>query len=131
MRIMVLGDIFGQPGMKAVVNKLPEIIKKKEINFVVINAEKIKENQTDKDGKLVILYASDKDAQHSYIAAAKDKGYEVLLLNSPIVSHLLQKLETSKDNVSFVRVDGDDVNNLIKKDEEQISKLSDRGPMIS
>ncbi|MBA82653.1 MULTISPECIES: molecular chaperone HtpG [unclassified Leeuwenhoekiella] len=87
--------------------------------------EKIKENQTDKDGKLVILYASDKDAQHSYIAAAKDKGYEVLLLNSPIVSHLLQKLETSKDNVSFVRVDGDDVNNLIKKDEEQISKLSD------
>jgi len=87
--------------------------------------EKIKENQTDKDGKLVILYASDKDAQHSYIAAAKDKGYEVLLLNSPIVSHLLQKLETSKDKVSFVRVDGDDVNNLIKKDEEQISKLSD------
>ncbi|MAW97137.1 MAG: molecular chaperone HtpG [Leeuwenhoekiella sp.] len=87
--------------------------------------DKIKENQTDKDGKLVILYASDKDAQHSYIAAAKDKGYEVLLLNSPIVSHLLQKLETSKDNVSFVRVDGDDVNNLIKKDEEQISKLSD------
>ncbi len=87
--------------------------------------EKLKENQTDKDGKLVILYASDKDAQHSYIAAAKDKGYEVLLLNSPIVSHLLQKLETSKENISFVRVDGDDINNLIKKDEEQISKLSD------
>ncbi|MEH6659210.1 molecular chaperone HtpG [Leeuwenhoekiella marinoflava] len=87
--------------------------------------EKIKENQTDKDGKLVILYTSNQDAQHSYIQAAKDKGYEVLLLDSPIVSHLLQKLETSKENVSFVRVDGDDVNNLIKKDEEQISKLSD------
>ncbi|RXG12973.1 molecular chaperone HtpG [Leeuwenhoekiella aestuarii] len=87
--------------------------------------EKIKDNQTDKDGKLVILYASNQDAQHSYIQAAKDKGYEVLLLDSPIVSHLLQKLETSKENVSFVRVDGDDVNNLIKKDEEQISKLSD------
>lgn len=87
--------------------------------------EKIKENQTDKDGKLIVLYASDKDAQHSYIASAKDKGYEVLLLNSPIVSHLLQKLETSKDKVSFVRVDGDDINNLIKKDEEHISKLSD------
>ncbi len=87
--------------------------------------EKLKENQTDKDGKLIFLYASDKDAQHSYIAAAKDKGYEVLLLNSPIVSHLLQKLETSKENISFVRVDGDDINNLIKKDEEQISKLSD------
>ena len=87
--------------------------------------EKIKDNQTDKDGKLVVLYASNKDAQHQYIQAAKDKGYEVLLLDSPIVSHLLQKLETSKENVSFVRVDGDDVNNLIKKDEEQISKLSD------
>ncbi|WP_336093904.1 molecular chaperone HtpG [Leeuwenhoekiella sp. CH_XMU1409-2] len=87
--------------------------------------EKIKENQTDKDGKLVVLYASNKDAQHQYIQAAKDKGYEVLLLDSPIVSHLLQKLETSKENISFVRVDGDDINNLIKKDEEQISKLSD------
>ncbi|RXG27103.1 molecular chaperone HtpG [Leeuwenhoekiella palythoae] len=87
--------------------------------------EKIKENQTDKDGKLVVLYASNQDSQHQYIQAAKDKGYEVLLLDSPIVSHLLQKLETSKENLSFVRVDGDDINNLIKKDEEQISKLSD------
>ncbi|WP_378183612.1 molecular chaperone HtpG [Aquimarina sp. SS2-1] len=87
--------------------------------------EKIKENQTDKDNKLVILYASDKDAQHAYISAAKDKGYQVLLLDSPIVSHLIQKLETSKENISFVRVDGDHIDNLIKKDEETISKLSD------
>jgi molecular chaperone HtpG len=86
---------------------------------------KIKETQTDKDDKLVVLYASDKDAQHAYIQSAKDKGYEVLLLDSPIVSHLIQKLETSKDNVSFVRVDGDHIDNLIKKDEAQISKLSD------
>jgi len=87
--------------------------------------EKIKENQTDKDNKLVVLYASDKDEQHAYIASAKDKGYEVLLLDSPIVSHLIQKLETSKENISFVRVDGDHIDNLIKKDEETISKLSD------
>lgn len=86
---------------------------------------KIKENQVDKDGKTVVLYASDTDAQHSYIQSAKDKGYEVLLLDSPIVSHLIQKLETSKENVTFVRVDGDHIDNLIKKDEEQISKLSD------
>ena len=86
---------------------------------------KIKDAQTDKDDKLVVLYASDKDAQHAYIQSAKDKGYEVLLLDSPIVSHLIQKLETSKENVSFVRVDGDHIDNLIKKDEEQISKLSD------
>ncbi|WP_339703567.1 molecular chaperone HtpG [uncultured Marixanthomonas sp.] len=87
--------------------------------------EKIKENQTDKDGKLVVLYASNKDEQHSYIQDAKDKGYEVLMLDSPIISHLLQKLESSNENTSFVRVDSEPVENLIKKDEEQISKLSD------
>lgn len=86
---------------------------------------KIKANQTDKDNKLVILYASDKDAQHSYIESAKAKGYEVLLLDSPIVSHLIQKLETSKENISFARVDGDHINNLIKKDETTISKLDE------
>ncbi|SMC78351.1 molecular chaperone HtpG [Cellulophaga tyrosinoxydans] len=87
--------------------------------------EKLKANQTDKDDKLVILYASDKEAQHSYIEAAKAKGYEVLLLDSPIISHLMQKLETSKENISFARVDADHIDNLIKKDEAQISKLSD------
>ena len=86
---------------------------------------KIKDNQTDKDGKIVILYASDAKAQHSYIEVAKDKGYEVLLLDSPIISHLIQKLESSKENISFVRVDGDHIENLIKKDETKISKLTD------
>lgn len=87
--------------------------------------EKIKASQTDKDGKLVILYASNKDAQHSYIETAKAKNYEVLLLDSPIVSHLIQKLESSKENISFARVDGDHIENLIKKDETAISKLDD------
>ncbi len=87
--------------------------------------EKIKENQTDKDGNMVVLYASNENEQHSYIEAAKDKGYKVLLLDSPIVSHLLQKLETSKEKISFVRVDSDHVDNLIKKDDDKISKLSD------
>ena len=86
---------------------------------------KIKANQTDKDGKLVVLYASNKDQQHSYIEAAKAKGYEVLLLDSPIVSHLIQKLESTKENISFARVDGDHIDNLIKKDETAISKLSE------
>ncbi|MBA4746960.1 MAG: molecular chaperone HtpG [Muricauda sp.] len=86
---------------------------------------KIKDNQTDKDDKLVVLYASDKEAQHSYIEAAKKKGYEVLLLDSPIVPHLMQKLETSKENLSFVRVDADHVDNLIKKEDTAISKLSE------
>ena len=87
--------------------------------------EQIKTNQTDKDGKLVILYASNKDAQHSYIAAAKERDYQVLLLDSPIVSHLIQKLEMDNENVSFVRVDADHIDKLIKKDDEPISKLSE------
>ncbi|MDU8885556.1 molecular chaperone HtpG [Yeosuana sp. MJ-SS3] len=86
---------------------------------------KIKAKQTDKDDKLVILYASDKDAQHSYIEAAKAKGYEVLFLDSPIVSHLMQKLETTKEKISFARVDADHIDNLIKKEDTKISKLSD------
>ena len=87
--------------------------------------EKIKDLQTDKDDKLVILYASDKEAQHSYIEAAKAKGFEVLLMDSPIVSHLMQKLETSKEKISFARVDADHLDNLIKKEDTAISKLSD------
>jgi len=87
--------------------------------------EKIAPNQTDKDEKLIVLYASDTEAQHSYIEAAKAKGYEVLMLDSPISSHLIQKLETSKENISFARVDADSLDKLIKKEEAQISKLSD------
>jgi len=87
--------------------------------------EKTKDAQTDKDGNQIILYAANKDAQHSYIQSAKDKGYEVLLLDSPIISHLMQKLETSNDKVKFTRVDADHIDNLIKKDDTVISKLSD------
>ena len=99
-------------------------VDKKYFTFTELE-EKIKTAQTDKDDKLVILYASDEKAQHSYIEAAKEKGYEVLLLDSPIVSHLIQKLETSKEKIQFVRVDSDHIDNLIKKDEDVISKLSE------
>ena len=88
--------------------------------------ENIKDQQTDKDDKLVILYASEVDSQHSYIKQAKDKGYKVLLLDSPIIGHLIQKMEGSKDKISFARVDGDTLENLIKKDETVISKISDK-----
>ncbi|WP_345146491.1 molecular chaperone HtpG [Flavobacterium ginsengiterrae] len=87
--------------------------------------EKLKENQTDKDGKLVVLYAGNKEEQHSYIETAKAKGYEVLLLDSPIISHLIQKIENDNKDVTFVRVDSDHIDNLIKKEENTISKLSD------
>jgi molecular chaperone HtpG len=87
--------------------------------------EKLAANQTDKDGKLVVLYASNKEAQHSYIEIAKEKGYEVLLLDSPIISHLIQKIEGDNNTMTFVRVDSDHIDNLIKKEETSISKLSD------
>lgn len=87
--------------------------------------ETLKEKQTDKDNKLVILYASNKDSQHSYIDVAKEKGYEVLLMDSPIVSHLIQKLEADNEKLTFTRVDSDHIDNLIKKDDTPISKLSD------
>lgn len=87
--------------------------------------EKVKPLQTNKEDKLILLYASNKEEQHSYIVQAKEKGYTVLLLDSPIASHLIQKLETEKEKVSFVRVDGDTLENLIKKEESVVSKLSD------
>ncbi len=94
--------------------------------------KKTKDLQTDKDGNLIVLYTTNKDEQHSYIQDAKEKGYEVLLLDSPIISHLIQKLEgenselsDKKQPIKFARVDSDFIDNLIKKDEEQISKLSD------
>ena len=87
--------------------------------------EAITANQTDKNGKLVVLYASNKEAQHSYIDSALAKGYQVVLLDSPIVSHLIQKIEADNENLTFARVDADSIDKLIQKDEVQISKLSE------
>ena len=87
--------------------------------------KKIKKSQTDKDGNLIILYAQNKDDQHSYIKNAKEKGYEVLLLDSPIISHLIQKFESKKEKVKFTRVDSDALENLINKEDNKVSKLND------
>lgn len=87
--------------------------------------EKIKDNQTDKDGKLVLLYTTDKDAQDAYIQSAQEKSYEVLLMDSPIAAHFIQKMEYTKEKIAFARVDADHISNLIKKDEPKISILSD------
>ncbi|MEO1485603.1 MAG: molecular chaperone HtpG [Bacteroidota bacterium] len=84
-----------------------------------------KDTQTDKDDKHIFLYASNLEEQHSYIEAAKAKGHEILLLDSPIIAHLMQKLEGAKENIGFARVDADHVDNLIKKEDTAISKLSD------
>ena len=87
--------------------------------------EALKDKQTDKNGKLVVLYASNKEGQHGYIDIAKEKGYEVILLDSPIVSHLIQKLESDNENLTFVRVDSDHIDKIIQKEETTISKLSE------
>lgn len=87
--------------------------------------EKIKDTQTDKNDELVVLYAHNKDAQHQFISAAKDRGYDVVVMDSPLTPHYISKLEQKLDKVKFVRVDADTVDNLIKKDIDIPSKLSD------
>jgi molecular chaperone HtpG len=85
----------------------------------------IKTEQTDKDKKVVHIYTTQKEEQHSFINAAKERGYDVLLMETPIDSHFINMLETTLENVSFVRVDADVVEKLIQKEDELPSKLSD------
>lgn len=87
--------------------------------------DKIKAAQTDKDNKTVVLYASDAAEQHSFIQTAKDRGYDVVLLDSPLASHIISKLEQKNSGLSFARVDADTIDKLIKKEEDLPSKLSE------
>jgi molecular chaperone HtpG len=87
--------------------------------------EKVKPIQTDKDDKLVILYANNKDTHHQFIEAAQERGYDVLIMDSPLTPHFISQLESKLANVSFARVDSDTLDNLIKMDVEIPSKLSD------
>jgi molecular chaperone HtpG len=86
--------------------------------------EKIKATQTDKDGKTVVLYTHSETEHHAYLENAKERGYDVLVLDSPLSSHLLNKLEQQNANVTFKRVDADTLDKLIAKEEAQVSKLS-------
>jgi len=93
------------------------------------NAEELREalklNQTDKNEQLVVLYATARDEQHAYIQAARDRGYEVLLMDSALDPHLLNLLESKWEKTRFVRVDADTPDKLIVKDEPTVSKLSE------
>lgn len=86
--------------------------------------EKVAPIQTDKDDKVVFLYTPDAEEQFSLVKKATERGYEVLVLNSPLASHWISKMEQSFEKVSFARVDADSLDNLIKKTEEIPSKLS-------
>ncbi len=87
--------------------------------------EHIATAQTDKDNKLVYLYTNDVEGQHSYIDIATEKGYDVLVMESPLDSHFVNQLEQKLENSSFARVDADIIDKLINKEEEAPSKLSD------
>ena len=86
--------------------------------------EKIAANQTDKDGNLVVLYTSDEEEQHSYIVQAKERGYEIVKMDTMIDNHFIQQLEMKNEKTQFKRVDADIVSNLIPKEEEAVSVLS-------
>lgn len=85
----------------------------------------IKPAQTDKDERLVYLYTNDVANQYQYVQASKNRGYDVLVFDNPIDPHFINFLEGKQANASFVRVDSDTVENLIRKNEEIPSKLSE------
>ena len=84
----------------------------------------IESNQTDKDGNIIYLYATDKTAQYNYINAATEKGYDVLLMDGQLDNHFIGMLESKIEKSQFVRVDSDVINNLIKKDDKKEVSLS-------
>ena len=85
---------------------------------------KVKDFQTDKNGQLVYLYTVDPEQQHSYIAAAEKKSYDVLLMNSPIDSHFIHHLEMKLEKTSMKRVDADVIDKLIEKEDTEKHQLS-------
>ena len=86
--------------------------------------EKVKVNQTNKDKKTVVLYTHNKEAHYSHLQKAEAKGYDVIVMDSPLTPHLVQKLESSLKDVTFARLDSDTLDKLIAKDEEVPSKLT-------
>ena len=88
--------------------------------------KKVKESQKNKDGKTIILYTNDPNEQHSFVKSATDKGYEVLELGGPLMSHLISKIESDNTDYQFARVDADVIDKLIEKEEQTTSKLSEK-----
>ena len=86
--------------------------------------EKIAPNQTDKDGNLIVLYTSDEEEQHSYIEQAKERGFEIIKLDTMIDNHFIQQLEMKNEKLQFKRVDADIVSNLIPKEDASTSVLT-------
>lgn len=124
--------IFVQYGMmsdekfyeKAVKFALFKTVDSKFHNFEEFEA-KVKPLQTDKNNKVVYLYATNTDEQHAYIDAAKARGYEVLLMDTVLDAHYINHLESKLKDISFVRVDADTIDKLIAKEENTVSKITE------
>ena len=103
------------------------LLKNTENKYFAIEDYKkaIESEQTDKDKKVVFLYATDADSQYSFIQAAKNKGYDVLLMDCQLDSHFVNLLETKIENVRFARVDSDSIDNLIPKEDKVKPELSE------
>jgi molecular chaperone HtpG len=88
-------------------------------------ADHIKTLQTDKDNKVVYLYTNDVEAHHAYIDSALARKYDVLVMNTPLSSHFIGKLEQKIENSTFTRVDGDTIDKLIRKTDDVSSNLTE------
>jgi len=97
---------------------------KKEYFTLTEYKDKVAPLQTDKDGKVIYIYCTEPDKQDSFIQSANKKGYDVLLMNSPLDSHYIQKLESKLEKVQIKRVDADVVDKLIDKEEKIESVLT-------
>jgi len=119
---MITEDKFGEKAIKFA------LLKNTSNEFFTVEEykEKIKANQTDKHGKTVMIYANQEKEQDTFIASAKSRGYDVLILDQIIDNHFIQHLEQKADNVVFVRVDSDTADNLIQTDDVVESVLSEK-----
>ena len=118
---MLSDEKFGERGMKFA------LLKNTDSKYFSLDEYKtaVEPQQTDKDKKVVCLYATDKDAQYSQIEAAKNMGYDVLLMDCELDSHFINLLEQKMENVRFARVDSDSISNLIPKEDMKKPELSD------
>ena len=103
------------------------LLKNVDGNYFTLDeyAEKVKAAQSDKDKRIIFLYTTNTEEQHSFIETAKERGYDVLVMDSPIDAHYINQLESKLKDTSFVRVDADTIDKIIKKEETQPSKLSE------
>ena len=109
-------------------NSTNSVLKNTEDKYFTIEEYQtiVKENQTDKDNKVIFLYTTDKVTQHTFIEAAQQKGYDVLNMDGQLDVHFINHAESKLTDKRFVRVDSDVVEKLIRKDDKKESKLTDK-----